>query len=889
MFKNLSLRKQLFAVIVLVSVLAMLAAGAILFISEIARTRDAILGEMTSLARLLGDRSSAALAFADDKTARENLAALSPLEQVGSACLFDERGTVLAGFSRGKTSAQVCQVLQPIQTNFYGFMGVTAYVQMPVIASDSLVGAIQVNSTATQLIERLTAQTMSLCVAMACAIVLAAILALRLQRVISAPLARVSDVANEIVNSGNYSLRAPNLGQNELGELAATFNRMLVTIETQNYSLAENEAYARRLFYDSPVPQMVADPVSMTYVDCNNAAVAIHGCANRDELIGKSSLDVAAPTQLDGKDVDSAIREVMASARKAGIHQYEWRYRRADGTVWDALVNSMLFSLKDRELLHIVMQDITERKRAQAALQESEELYRTLIERSPEAIAVHHAGRFLYFNPAANSMLGATPDNNLVGKPVLDLVHPDSRQFVMARIATLAEHGGSTPMAEMKFIRMDGATINVEAQGTQIVHGVDSTTYVTWRDITARQQAEAAHALLEAQLRESQKMEAIGTLAGGIAHDFNNIVAAILGNTELARQDASANPAILQSLEQIRKAGTRARDLVQQILSFSRRQPTEFKVIELSPIVEESMRLLRATLPPRLLLESHCDPELPCVRADATQIQQILINLATNAMQSMPDRPGHVEIRVDAVTLDAAMVATHPVLEALRKKYPGRVVRVAVSDDGAGMDTATIERVFEPFFTTKGVEGGTGLGLSVVHGIVKAHEGAIEVTSQPGKGTRFTIYLPAAEAEAGAPAQGGGAESANLALGDGQHILYLDDDESLVFLVTRLLERRGLRVSGYLRQDEALAALRADPGAFDLVVSDYNMPGMSGLDVAREVRAIRDDLPVAIASGFIDENLQAQAASAGARELIFKATVVEDLCDAVQRLLPRRH
>jgi CheY-like chemotaxis protein len=325
---------------------------------------------------------------------------------------------------------------------------------------------------------------------------------------------------------------------------------------------------------------------------------------------------------------------------------------------------------------------------------------------------------------------------------------------------------------------------------------------------------------------------------------------------------------------------------VRQILAFSRRQVTELKRTALAPIVEESVHLLRATLPARLALEVHCDAEVPAVLADTTLIQQVLINLATNAMQAMKSGPGRIGIRLDTVMLDAALVDAYPALRAMHEKHPGRTVRLAVSDDGPGMDAATLGRIFEPFFTTKAVNEGTGLGLSVVHGIVQTHEGVITVDSEPGKGTIFTLYLPAERRfELRAPKPETSNATATRDLGGGQRILYLDDDDALVLLVERLLERSGLRVSGYVDQGKALAALRADPAAFDLVVTDYNMPGMSGLDVAREVRAIRADLPVAIASGFIDEELHAQAEGVGVRELIFKATAVEEFCEALARLV----
>ena len=392
---------------------------------------------------------------------------------------------------------------------------------------------------------------------------------------------------------------------------------------------------------------------------------------------------------------------------------------------------------------------------------------------------------------------------------------------------------------------------------------------------------------LEAQLRQAQKMEALGTLAGGIAHDFNNILANILGNTALARQDLIGNPSALQSLDEISKAGTRARDLVRQILSFSRRNLTQKKPVDLTLIVDESVRLLRATLPLRIALDVQYAAVLPQVLADSTQIQQIIINLVTNAVQALRGERGHVAIRLNAVTVDATMTETQPALRAIAARHAGHTVQMVVSDDGPGMSAATMERVFEPFFTTKAVDEGTGLGLSVVHGIVQTHEGVIVVDSKPGKGSTFTIYLPVIGEPTtivdANPVADANAISATTSIG-GQRILYIDDDDALVFLIQRSLERRGIHVSGYTDQREALAALRANPAAFDLVVTDYNMPGMSGLDVAREVRAIRPDLPLAIASGFIDETLRAEADGAGVRELIFKANAVEDLCDAFMRL-----
>jgi len=270
-----------------------------------------------------------------------------------------------------------------------------------------------------------------------------------------------------------------------------------------------------------------------------------------------------------------------------------------------------------------------------------------------------------------------------------------------------------------------------------------------------------------------------------------------------------------------------------------------------------------------------CAADVPRVWVDETQVHQALLNLGTNAWHALDGKPGRVEIHLSRVEVDAELAHKHPAL------HPGPYVRLAVQDSGTGMDLPTLERIFEPFFTTKPLGEGTGLGLSVVHGIVLGHGGAVTVSTEPGVGTVFAIYLPVAEANEAAPPP---MPALPAARGRGRHVLYLDDEETLVYLVTRILERLGYRVSGFTRPADALAALRADPGAYDLVVTDFNMPGASGLHVAAEVRAIRPDLPVAMASGYVTDDLRARALRVGVRAVIYKPNTVEELCETIDRL-----
>ena len=432
---------------------------------------------------------------------------------------------------------------------------------------------------------------------------------------------------------------------------------------------------------------------------------------------------------------------------------------------------------------------------------------------------------------------------------------------------------------------------------------------LTFIDITPLKNAQAQQKHLQSQLAQSQKMEALGTLAGGVAHDFNNILAAILGNAELARQDLPAQAAARESLHEISTAARRGRELVRQVLAFSRQQPVERTRVNVCTILAESCTLLRSALPPQVELVQSCAPNTPFIEADATQIGQVIVNLCTNAIHSLDGRPGRIEWRIDALPNHSPLLPSELAQTCARLGVDA--VRLRVSDNGSGMEEAVRNRIFEPFFTTKAVGQGTGLGLPVVLGVVQVHGGAIEVDSQPGRGTEFTLFFPAAALGATGQVDSSTGPSPHEPVTMGfiktvpppvsstmpdpamaedpstvlPHILYLDDDDTLVFLVRRLLERRGYRVTAFTSQTQAIDAVRAAPEGFQLLLTDFNMPGMSGLEVAKAVLAINPLLPVAVASGYITDELQAEAKAAGVREVVFKTDAVEAFCEVVARLV----
>ena len=404
---------------------------------------------------------------------------------------------------------------------------------------------------------------------------------------------------------------------------------------------------------------------------------------------------------------------------------------------------------------------------------------------------------------------------------------------------------------------------------------------VQGNDITDQKRAESLRQGLELQLRETHKMQAIGTLAGGIAHDFNNILGAILGNLALAQHDIAAEHPAQARLAQIRKAGGRARSLVQQILAFSRRQPHELVVQPLRPIIEETIDMLRTTLPASVLLDLKLS-ELPLwVNVDSTQIQQVLLNLCTNAAHALRQSRGRIEIGLERVPLTVA--ASGPAVSGSDEFSLGDSAHFWVRDNGVGIDPAVQARIFEPFFTTKATTEGTGLGLSVVHGIVAEHGGRITLDSALGEGSTFHVFLQLAVSQDDVPpASINGPE---MPRGQGQHVLYVDDDEMMIVVVQSLLQHAGYRVTACSDAQSAVRAVRQDPRGFDIVVTDFNMPRGSGLDVARAVCALRADLPVVISSGYLSDELRSAATRAGVRQLLRKENTVEELCGVLREVL----
>jgi PAS domain S-box-containing protein len=536
-------------------------------------------------------------------------------------------------------------------------------------------------------------------------------------------------------------------------------------------------------------------------------------------------------------------------------------YNEDDEAVVLNLAEHAALAISNAQLLQSQQRELEERLRAQ---QEASRFV-ALIQHSDELIAMADVdGRVLFVNEGGRRMVGLDAHEDVSQLRLKDFHAGEG----LKRAEIVRQQGRWRGQGQLRHFRT-GELIDTQVSSFVVrdAGGFPVGFATVQHDVRETK-------LLEAQLRQAQKMEAIGTLAGGIAHDFNNILGAILGNVELARMALGPTHPILDELQEIAQAGRRATGLIKQILAFSRRRETTRRVVSLAEVIQEVTGLLRCTISANVELVISVGGETPNILADATQIHQILLNLCTNAWQALEGAPGRIEVGLGGIDIDRPRSGAGAVAI-------GRYARLVVADNGKGMEPGIIERIFDPFFTTKAPGIGTGLGLSVVHGIVKDHGGSIAVTSAPGRGATFEVLFPEYAAEAEAPED----EARELPRGRGQHLLFLDDEEPLVRLAKRLLERLGYRVSGFIRADEALDAMRDAPQAFDLAITDFNMPGLSGLQVAKLVGMIRPELPVILASGNISDDLRDSAARAGIRCVLQKPCTADDLATTLHRVL----
>jgi PAS domain S-box-containing protein len=517
--------------------------------------------------------------------------------------------------------------------------------------------------------------------------------------------------------------------------------------------------------------------------------------------------------------------------------------------------------------------------RTEMRLVESEMRYRILIEKSPESVIVQRDGFVVFANPAAIRMFGANAAQDLVGTLFIERIHPDFHPVVLARRKAIMEHGADGPLTEMRYVRLDGTSFDVETQSAPIVYDGANANQITSHDITALKRAAVERKEFERKLQETQKLESLGLLAGGIAHDFNNILTGILGNATLASLDLPASSPVVGNLKSIEEGSRRAADLCRQLLAYSGKGHLVVQNLALNQLVEETAHLLKLSVSKKAELVFDFHPALPAIRADPTQIGQVIMNLVINASDAIGDGSGVIRLRTGLVQVERGTLGDGG-LPGGPELAGGSYVSLEVSDSGCGMSPETQARIFDPFFTTKFT--GRGLGLSAVLGIVRSHRGALRLTSELGRGTTFRLLFPCASGDAERSVEF--QDSAAPWRGRGS-VLVVDDEASVRDTSSAMLRKLGFEVAQAHDGLEAVEMFRADPGRFALVLMDLTMPKMDGKQAFNEMRGIRIDIRAVMMSGFDEQEASRHFSGQETVGFLHKPFGFEELGKVVQRVL----
>ena len=578
--------------------------------------------------------------------------------------------------------------------------------------------------------------------------------------------------------------------------------------------------------FDYTCVAMVVTDIDNRFVRTNTAFARLFGYTS-GEMIGMTMADVTHPDDI----AESYALRASLLAGERYFFQREKRYVHRNGETFWGLTNVSLVRDPDGKPIRYVgqVQDITERKRAEAALVESEARYRTVVEGSIQGIVIHQDGLIRYTNAACAAIYGYSSADELIGQNWQVLIGADDWPPILARAETVLRGGTVPPHPGWQAVRRDGKKIWHESIVSRIMWEGRPAALAFILEITERKR-------LEEQFRQSQKMEAVGRLAGGVAHDFNNLLTIIIGNSDLLLQDIKPGDHSHELLGEIRKAGERSAGLTRQLLAFSRQQVLSPRVLDLNAVVTDAEKMLNRIIGEDVHLSTALMPGLRAVRADLGQIEQVLLNLAINARDAMP-QGGRLTIETRNVELDSGMIK-------------GSHVLLAISDTGCGMTEEVKTRIFEPFFTTKDAGKGTGLGLATVFGIVKQSGGHIEVYSEVGLGTTFKVYLPRVESMPGGPKSTIGIRTPPRGT---ETVLLVEDEDGVRLLTRNVLRECGYTVIEAANGKEAMREAEGYPDSLQLLVTDVVMPGIGGRILAEQLSATRPHLKVLFLSGYTDD------------------------------------
>ena len=579
------------------------------------------------------------------------------------------------------------------------------------------------------------------------------------------------------------------------------------------------------------------------------------------------------------------VHETVAQRRKAAVDQvfHSGEHSIFNDTRMGKDIENHFHPIKNSqgEVTHVAIfaRDITEQRLVKEELRESEQKYRQLFESMMDAYAsIDMQGNITDTNASFNEMLGYTP-KKIRRHNIKDLT-PEKWRQADINVVNKVLADGYSDIYEKEYIRKNGEILPVELR-TFLLRDKKNKPVGMWsivRDITERKMLEKERENLMRQLVHMQKMESIGILAGGIAHDFNNLLAPIMIHTELAMADLPEDSPLHLSMKEIYHASERARDLVKQILAFARKNDKEITALKISPLVKEVVKFLRSTLPTTIGIKYDIKTEKDTILADPTQINQIIMNLCTNAAYAMKEKGNLLEIILDNEDLPGSKANNRSI-----NIKQGRYVRLSVRDNGTGISPSVLNLIFEPYFTTKEVGEGTGLGLATVHGIVKNHGGDITVESKVGQGTTFNVYLPLTYEESVC------ADDRQVEPETGtERILLVDDEKIIIGITKKMLKRLGYKVTARTSSKEAFEVFRSKPDKFDLIITDMTMPKMTGEALAKKIMAVNPEIPVILCTGFSDKIDETKAKESGISSFIMKPIIMYEMAKTIREVLDRK-
>jgi PAS domain S-box-containing protein len=649
----------------------------------------------------------------------------------------------------------------------------------------------------------------------------------------------------------------------ELDQMAGNANKMLADRKQAEEELLESEGKYKSLANNLNVG-IFRNTVGSEgkFLEANPAIVKMFGFDSRAEFLKISVIDLYKNSNDRKKYNEKLLKE-------GTVKNEELKLRKKDGTSFIGSVSAVVVKNEENKVKYYdgIIEDITARKRTEAKLRKSEERYREYFEENIAGSYISSTeGHLIACNKEYERIFGFNSTQDALETPIEKFsVNPNQRVEFLELLKKEKRVTGYKPILK----KIDGTPIHLIENASGVFNDNGDLKHIRGFLLDVTEQRK-----LEFQLQQSQKMESIGTLAGGIAHDFNNILFPVIGHTEIILMDTPEDSPIRDSLNQIYTSALRARDLVKQILTFSRQKSSELMLMKMQPVVKEALKLIRSTIPTTIKIKQDIHPDCGVIKADPTQIHQIVMNLATNAYHAMEEKGGELKVslkQMEFKTLDLINL----------NMEPGFYACLIVSDTGLGMDKNLIAKVFDPFFTTKPIGKGTGMGLSVVHGIVTAMGGAIHVYSELEKGAEFHVYLPIEKNSF----EEQNIQSKTLLQGGSERILIVDDEAAIITMEKQMLEHLGYQVTSRTSSLEALEAFSANPDKFDLIITDMAMPNMPGDKLSVALIKIRPDIPILLCTGFSETMSKEKTASLGINGFILKPIMVQDLAQKIREVL----